>query len=201
MKLLFSIASALSFAVLVACDDIPQSFDTSKAAIDGNDKSVIFHGCHEGYKNGYLFCRIREGASPKVSQDIQILFPPVKCSRDNCFEFRFFRKDGSPGPVQGVPQGNRVARVAIADIVGTEEPITMNEDGEYLVQVRGWFYDKTKHEHFMMGEGVVRVFVIREEYEPLGCNSPERGWRTNVGKDCYIETSTRYRTAICGVGC
>lgn len=187
--------------LLIGCDDIPDAFDMSMSAMDGGDKTVVFHGCHGGYTHGYLFCRFTDGAMP--TQSLRLTFPKVNCSRKSCIEYRFFRKDGTPGVVAGVPKGETEARIALSDIVGTEGPMGHEENGEYLVQVRVWFYDKHKTEHHMMGEGLVRILILTPGYIPLGCASPEMGWITEIKAGCglQVEHSTTYRSAICGRPC
>jgi hypothetical protein len=180
---------------MVACNE-PDSFDLSMTALEGGDVTALFSGCGGSFRQGYLFCRYHEGAVPQ--NPIVIHVPKVDCKRDNCIEYRFFRKDGSVGYSAGIPAKQTRSEVPISAITGAERQ-GMEHDGEYIVQVRVWFLDRHGYEHHMIGEGLVRIFIVREGYVVMGCQSPERGWAEKIG-DCSLEHSTGYRTALCG-GC
>lgn len=194
MKIKVSILFLVLLGVF-GCDEHPEAFDLSMSAEKGGDITAVLGGCGGTFRSGYLFCRLREGALP--TDKIVLKFPKIDCKRENCIEFRFFRKDGSVGHTQGIKARQTQAVVPLHKIVGTEQPLSMDEDGEYLLQVRAWFLDNAGYEHNMIGEGLIRVFIVREGYVVIGCNSPERGWEERVGS-CFIEHSTGYRTAVCG---
>jgi len=188
----FRFALALT-VVLASCTSFP--VDSRMSALDGGDATVTL--CGGGRcGSGYLFYRATSGTS--ASQKIAIYVPRVDCERDACVKVQSFRKDGTPGWGAGVPKGEDYIMVSVGEISGEIEKLTEASDGEYLIKSAVYYSVPDKGEQVMIGDGHLRVKIMANGYEPLGCNDPEAAFVVEVSKKCAAVVSTGYRAALCG---
>lgn len=196
VKQINAIAFLLCSLALSACDEIPKTLDLSVSAAEGNDVTSILSGCNEGFHDGYLFCRMKEGADQTAI--IRLHLPKLNCDRDDCVVFQFLRLDGSYGYRGGIPKGKTDAEIPLSKITGSEQGISMNEDGEYGINVAVYFKDADGVERSFRSDGLIRVKVLGAKYQRLGCNDPMTGWDRSLSKQCRAEYSTASRSALCG---
>lgn len=192
-----SFVGIAALLVLCGCDDLPRAVDFSVSAQEGRDVTTIFGGCGEGFQDGYLFCRHIEGVEPKG--EITMHFPEVSCDREACIEFQFFNLDGSPGFGGAIDRGDTRASVPLHRIVGHKNPLSVeNDDGEYQLAVKVYYSSPDGLERQMRADGLLRLWVFRQDYQRLFCNDPERGWSEKLDRHCRAEFSTGYRSTLCG---
>lgn len=190
-------AFVIGFVVgMASCTPLPA--DSGIGAAAGNDPTLVISGCGQAPHKGYLFCQVRERASPSAS--ISLTVPKSSCSRAECTRVQFTRLDGSYGFAAGIPKNQGEIVVPLSTIVGSEGPITPAVDGEYQALVKV-FYESDGQEHVSVMKGFIRVNVLKAEYQPIGCNDPAVAWevtkQTDAGK-CTAQWTTLLRGAICG---
>lgn len=182
----------------MACTNIP--LDNSVSAADGHAFTMVLGGCGENPKSRYLFCEVRESAKP--TGEIIFYFPEATCPAASCIQVQFTRLDGSFGEAYSVPKGDLQLHVQLAKIVGTEEPFTVAQDGEYQAGVRIHFQDHDGNEHIEAMRGLVRVNVLRSDYLPVACNDKMIAWYTPLygpkKTGCYAQWTSKMRGALCG---
>lgn len=158
--------------------------------------TVSLEGCGNHRKDiGYVFCQVTNNASPVGGLILNV--PIVECDRDSCVEWQLWRLDGSPGASGAIPKGEGRVTIPFAQIVSHDSPYTEEDEGEYLITVRV-FYVEHDVEQGLLGHGFIRLNVLAEGYENLGCDAPQKAWDHKLDKKCRIQTTTGYRTAICG---
>jgi len=193
------ILCAVAF-LLVGCGakNLPDAIDFSMTAYEAGDLSAVLEGCNQGVRNGYLFCRMPEGADQ--STIITLHFPKVSCKRTNCIEYQVVMPSGELGHGLGIGAGETKNSVRLSQITGKSGPISKDHAGEYRLLVKVWFLVEDE-EMSTRADAVLRLFVVDRKYQGLVCNDPETGWRSDLSRSCSVEYSTGYRTAVCGDGC
>jgi len=191
--------SILMTGLLTAsCREYPKIFDMALSAQEANDLTVIFQGCRE-MTNGYLFCRLREGTRPR-DVPMAILLPRVECKRDSCAVVQFFMPDGSLGHSQSAPKKQNRILFSLEELLGHNEPLTLEHEAELQAAVQIWFMDRRGGlEYRMRADGLIRLWIVDAEHIRLSCNDPQTGWFEDHN-GCKAEYSTGFRTALCG-GC
>jgi hypothetical protein len=132
---------------------------------------------------------------------IKVYVPKVACNREACAEIQFLNRDGSFGYATSIKREKNQASVELASILGNNNALSLDADGEYSVLTKVWFLDQDKIEHIMFSKGVVRVLVLAAKYQALACDDPQVGWNDPISDKCVVQHSTGYRTAVCGPGC
>jgi len=194
-KKLLSLCLLLS-ALSLGVSDCSTLIDPAMSAAKGNDPTVVLRGCGNNIQDiGYVFCRVSDRSSG--DQHITLIVPKVSCSRSSCAEFQVWLKDGTPGFSGGIPKGETDYELSLTDIINHGGEINLSDDGEYLVTVR-LFFNVDGNEMTTVSKGYVRLVVLTEGYSAAGCSSPHRVWKHKISNKCYLETTTGYRSAICG---
>lgn len=184
-----------------SCLKLPESIDVSAAASDVKDPTVLMSGCQSKPTAGYLFCKVPEKTDPRQI-NIRLFAPTETCERDACFKYQFLRKDGSLGLVGAIPKDKGSVEIPLSDIIESTNQIDDSKAGEYQVLIRLWWVDQfEKIERTTRADGLIRVWVVKEEFTAFACNDPQRGWKVGMNKTCRADISTRLRVALCGDGC
>jgi len=187
----------ISFVALISSCREPEVFDFSLSAAEGRDVSAIVCGAVEGCHNGYVF--IRKNVGDSLDYEISLHIPEVRCSRQSCALVQFLTKDGSKlGVSVSIPKDKDSVSVKLSDIVGRAGGVEEQDNAEYRFFVRLWFQDKDDAEFVVDTQGLLRLWVVDEDYTELACGDPEKGWSKKVLKDCTADFSTGFRTALCG---
>lgn len=189
----------LAFACLgvSTCTQIPM--DASVSAAEGNDYVVTLSGYGNKSTKGYLFVQANEKAASNGL--VTLTFPNVKCKRDSCVRFQFFRKDGSAGYAGAIPNNQFQTSFPISSLIGHTDPIVSHDEGEYRVVAQVFYVGTDGTEYSMIGNGFVRLNVLSELYRPVACNDPNIAWKVKAADNCEAQYTTVYRAALCGSGC
>lgn len=195
MRIALSIGLIMILCSCASCDPIP---DTSVGAAEGRDASVILSGCGQRANEGYVFCKVREGALP--SELIRLTVPSYPCSRDYCAEFIFVNPDGSFGYGSGIRQGQSEFEFSIGDMRRNQSSISISDEAEYAMAVR-IYYNQNGVEISSTTRGYVRLHVLRRDYIPLVCNDVSASYKQRLFEGCEVQYSTRLRSKLCGEEC
>lgn len=202
MKLISNLFLLLAVGILqVSCLKIPMAIDAAPSASDTQDLTVLMSGCQSKPTAGYLFCKVQEKADPRQI-NIRLYAPSDTCQRDSCFKYQFIRKDGTLGLVGAIPRGKGSVELRLSEIIESTNQIDDSKAGEYQVMIRLWWVDQVeKIERTSRADGLIRVWVVKEEFAAMACNDPQTGWKIGMNKSCRADISTRLRVALCGDGC
>lgn len=189
----------VSFTVLVSllgCSNKkPEVIDLSPSAFESGDWTMVFRGCSQGPKQGYLFCRVWE--DNRADYLIDLTFPSVDCIRENCIEILVLGTSGEPVFQIGLPKGENKTLLPLTDMISSNIFQGIH-DGEYRVIAKIWYTDGEGREFMGQMKGVIRLLVLNAAYNGLACDDPDRGWVAEVTSTCRAEFSTEMRSTLCG---
>lgn len=175
--------------------------DAAPAASEVQDLTVIFQGCGRRPTDGYLFCKLQEGASIDQNK-IRIYSPLLTCNRKSCVEFKFLKRDGTEGYAGSIVRDSAYVDVNLSDIVGRPGTILKEQAGEYQIMIRLWWIDPTNQvEKTSRADGLVRIWIADSKAQFLACEDPQVGWQLPISTYCRADISTGYRVAMCGQDC
>ena len=183
----FLLISALF--IIVGCNSLP--LDPMNAA-EAGDFTVAVSGCGKGSSAGYLFCRLSEGSKP--TSRVTIFLPELNCDKEHCYEVTPLTVHGQTGAAIGT---NSTVSISLNHLTGSDQPLTMAEDGEARVLVRGFYMGDDDIEYQKLGRALVRIVVMRKGYVAAGCNNPYLAFSVETldGKNAFYTTG--FRSVIC----
>lgn len=192
-KLLFIVPLLL---IAATCNPKP---DANVSAAEGKDATVALSGCGQKGNLGYLFCRLMEGADPKLVP-ITIHVPDWDCDEASCAEFIFAKPDGTLGYGAGIPKHQTSFTFTLADMIQSDAAISSTNESEYAMAVKVHFKD-TGVSQSTTTRGYVRLHILGRNYIPAVCNEPAISFTKELYKGCFYQMTTKYRGVICGGGC
>lgn len=191
---MIALAAGISW-LAAGCVNIP--IDNAMAAERGNAATVVLCGLGEGCRKGMLFKQLNVGLG--IGGTVTLKVPhKLNCDRDTCVRYQVFLPTGQHGIGGGIPKGESEVKLKLSDIVQSEV-VTPEMDDEWIIKIKIWFKDQDDQERSLFGWAFIRINVVSQEYEFLGCDDPAKAWDVKLGKECSAQYTTGFRSALCGV--
>lgn len=169
--------------------------DTSPIpAIEAGDETIVMRGFGQKAAQGLLHVRVYEDSAPEGL--ITVVLPKLNCKLDSCAEFKAIR-DGNKYPIGAFKKDDTEYRFPLSQLIQDETKVLASHQGAYRLLLR-YFYENDEGEQQRVISGRVYLTILKGQYTPLVCNSPDVVVSENIFEGCNVQFTTKGRTALCG---